>query len=64
MKRMTFLSLISALVLAVLAIPLLFAFTPAGIACCIASLLMAVLTVPDLSRQDERPGPDLDGLLQ
>jgi len=55
MNRATFLSLIGALVLAALSIPLLFAFSPAGIACCIASLLVAVLTVPDLSAHDEQP---------
>jgi len=54
MKRATFLSLIGALVLAALAIPLLFAFPPAGVACCIAGMLVAVLTVPDLATQDEQ----------
>ena len=54
MRPVTFLLLIGALVLALAAIPLTIAFAPAGIACCLGSLLLALLAVPDLSRQDKR----------
>ena len=54
MRPVTFLLLIVALVLALVAIPLTIAFAPAGIACCLGSLLVAMLAVPDLSRQDEQ----------
>ncbi|GGJ76577.1 hypothetical protein [Deinococcus aquiradiocola] len=54
MKQTTFLILMLALVLAVLAIPLLFAFTPAGISCCVAAMLLAILAVPDLASQDDQ----------
>ncbi len=54
MRPVTFLLLIGALVLALAAIPLTIAFVPAGIACCLGSLLLALLAVPDLSRQDKR----------
>lgn len=54
MRPVTFIPLISALVLALITLPLLFTFPPVGLACIIGSLLLAVLAVPGLVENDRQ----------
>ncbi|WP_424952457.1 hypothetical protein [Deinococcus sp.] len=56
MRPATFVPLISALVLALITLPLLVSFLPIGLACLIASLLLAVLAVPGLVEHDRLRG--------
>ena len=56
MRLATLCLLIGALLLGFAAVPLTVMFTPAGVACCLGSLLLAMLAVPDLSRQDKQVG--------
>jgi uncharacterized membrane protein len=52
MRRTTYFILLCALTLALGSIPLLFVFTPIGLACCIGGLLLAVLAIPGLNSQE------------
>ena len=56
MRLATLCLLIGALVLGFAAVPLTVMFMPVGVACCLGSLLLAMLAVPDLSRQDTQDG--------
>lgn len=64
MRRVTFLLLISALVLALIALPLTLTFAPLGVACCLSSMLLAALAVPDLARQDEQTESGSEGVMR
>lgn len=65
MKRSAFWFLLAALGLVTLAVPLLFTFAPAGLACFIEGSLLVVLALPDLARRvrsSESAGPASVGL--
>ncbi len=65
MRPVTYIPLISALVLALVTLPLLFTFLPVGLACLIGSLLLAVLSVPGLVEHDRtRSGFLEDGVTE
>ena len=50
----TFLQLLGASFLALLALPLFIMLFPAGLGCCIASLLLVALAIPDLPTLEKR----------
>jgi len=58
MRPLTLFSLIGAMVLALITLPLLFIFLPVALGCGTASLLLVLLALPDLvatDQQDDAP---------
>jgi len=63
MRPLTLFSLIGAMVLALVTLPLLFIFLPVALGCGMASLLLVLLALPDLVAADQRDdAPDWESL--